>query len=39
MHYPHKKSKVKRARKLGRRVYAEKPKAFAKRFGSYLELV
>jgi CHAD domain-containing protein len=30
---------LKRARKLGRRVYAEKPKAFAKRFGSYLELV
>ena len=29
---------LKRSRKLGRRVYAEKPKAFAKRFGRYLEV-
>ena len=30
---------LKRSRKLGRRVYAEKPKAFARRFGRYVELV
>jgi CHAD domain-containing protein len=30
---------LKRSRRLGRRVFAEKPKAFAKRFNTYLELV
>jgi CHAD domain-containing protein len=30
---------LKRARALGRRLYAEKPKAFERRFGRYLELV
>jgi len=30
---------LKRSRKLGRRVYAEKPKAFARRFGRYLDVV
>ena len=29
---------LKRSRRLGRRVYAEKPKAFAKRFSRYLEV-